>query len=296
MGNSQSKLAEQIHDQYFTPVETAKWCYELANNQLGWDFVGTALEPSVGAFAFVQAATELGLRLEWTTNDMFPQQDSAPDHVSDFRELSLTGFDYCITNPPFGKANSLAKTFAKKGCEIATRCMMVLPRGAMRMGFRDAMPRHNELVIESLLPSEEFVTSCGQTKIVKTCMMAWERVEYRVPTIKETLDLRTNLIEHWGSDGPDWDTKKGPIDFQIARWGRMGHIFSPEKMKQSGARISVVCKNISRDDFIRVHESIDLEDFVEKSSNHPPAFDVPEWLHRFNQRAAELGLQPQKAE
>lgn len=292
MGNSQSKLAEQIHDQYFTPVDTAKWCYELAHETLGWDFVGTALEPSVGAFAFVKAAEDLGLKLEWTTNDLFPQPEYSPTHTKDFKELDLGRFDYCITNPPFGKVNSLAKVFAKKGCEIADRCMMVLPRGAMRLGFRDAMPRYNELVIESLLPSEEFVTSCGQTKIVKTCVMAWQKVDRYIPTIKETLDLRTDLIEHWGSGDPDWDTKKGPIDFQVARWGNMGHVFTPERMKQSGARISIACTNISREDFLRVHESVDLEDFVEKSSNYPPAFDVPVWLHRFNQRAVELGLQP----
>lgn len=290
MPNTSSKLAEQIHDQYFTPVDTAKWCFEHAHDVAGWDFEGTALEPSVGAFAFVTAAEQLGLKLKWVTNDLYPQPNQLPDHQLDFRDLDIGPLDYCVTNPPFGKANTLAKIFAKKGCEIASRCIMLLPRGAMRIGFQDAMPRTSKKVVESLLPDETFITSCGQEKQVKTCLMAWEKVDYEIPTFKSQLDLRDDLFVHWASDKDDWDAKFGPIDFQVARWGNMGFLYPEERQKKSGARVSVHCKGISHEEFVSIHESIDLSDFVLKSTNHPPAFDVPVWVHRFNTEAVRRGL------
>ena len=32
MGNSQSKLAKEINDQYFTPPETAQWCFDAVGD------------------------------------------------------------------------------------------------------------------------------------------------------------------------------------------------------------------------------------------------------------------------
>lgn len=288
--NSQSQTAMLIHDQYFTPVETAEWCYAVVGETAGWDFKGTALEPSVGAFAFPNAAKSLGLQLDWTTNDLYPQPGLEPDFQEDFKTFDHGCYDYVITNPPFGKVNMLAKTFAKRACSMSDRVMMLLPRGARRMGFLDNMPRDMKVVYEGLVSNETFMLSTGEVKQVPACVIAWERVNYTIPTIKSQLDLRTDLIEHWASNAEDWDSRCGPIDFQVARWGNMGHVFPPEKMKQSGARISVVCKGISRDDFLKVHEAIDLSDFIEKS-NSPPAFDVPMWLHRFNTEAVKQGLQ-----
>lgn len=289
MPNSQSKLATKINDQYFTPVETAVWCYEQVRQTTGWDFKGTALEPAVGGRAFVTGAESLKLPLKWTTNDLFPQPDVTPDFQEDFRTFDHGHYDYVITNPPFGTVNTLAKVFAKRGAQMADRVLMLLPRGAMRMAFLDNMPRDMKLVHQQVLEDETFITSTGEVKMVRACVMAWERVNQKFPTLKSQLDLRTDVIDWWPSNNDDWDSQKGPIDFQLARWGNMGHIFEPEKMKKSGARVSVRCTGISREDFVSIHEAVDLSDFIDKS-NHPPAFDIPVWAHRFNTEAVKRGL------
>ena len=278
-----------INDQYFTPAETAEWCFKEVSEKTGWIFEGTALEPAVGAFAFPKAASKLGLSLDWTTNDLYPQPNLNPSYQEDFRTFDHGRFDYVITNPPFGKVNSLAKVFTKKACTMSDRVMMLLPRGARRMAFLDNIPRNMKLVYEGLVENKTFILSTGEIREVPVCVLAWEKVNYEIPTIKSQLDLRTEMVVHWASDLEDWDTRLGEIDFQVARWGDIGKIFKPEKMKQSGARISVKCKGISREDFVRIQTSLDLSDFVEKS-NHPPAFDVPVWLHRFNVEAVRLGL------
>lgn len=285
MPNSTSKLSLQINDQYFTPVESAEWCFNIIREELGWEFDGTALEPSVGAYAFPEASKNLDLNLEWTTNDLYPQSEWNPDLVEDFKTYDFGHYEYVVTNPPFGHANSLARTFMKKSLSIAPRVMMLLPKGARRLGFQDAMPRNAKRVADISLPDESFVTSTGEVKVVKTCVQAWETTDEVFPTIRETLDLRTNLFEQWGSQGNSWDHD---MDLQVVRWGKAGNIVPESRKRMSGALMSVRLKDISREDFISIQESLDFTDFDDMCSG-APAFDVPVWVHRFNTEAVRRG-------
>jgi hypothetical protein len=153
------------------------------------------------------------------------------------------------------------------------------------------MPRNRQLVVETLLPEETFVTSNGIVKTVKTCLLGWEKVDYEIPTQKSQLDLRTDLFDHWGSDLEDWNSRYGTCDIQISRWGWMGKVWPEEKKKRSGARISIHLKTVTREQWLTVHEKVDVSDYKWKSTSGAPAFDVPVWLHRFNTEAVKQGLQ-----
>lgn len=290
MPNSSSKLSRSINDQYFTPVDTAKWCYEVVYEAVGWDFVGTALEPAVGEFAFVDAAEQLGLKLEWKTNDLFPG-DRQPDTQEDFRKLNGR-FDYIITNPPFGHANSLARSFMKQALEMSPKVMMLLPKGARRIGFKDAMPSKASMVLDRSLDDETFVTSTNEIKQVKTCVQAWEITNKKRKKIKDELDLRDNLFTYCGSQEANWDVG---LDLQVVRWGAMGKVVPYEKQRKSGALMSVSLKGISKEDFISIQNSLDFSDYKEMCSG-APAFDVPVWVHRFNTEAVKRGLMPAQAD
>lgn len=286
MPNSSSKLSRSINDQYFTPVDTAKWCYEVVHEAVGWDFVGTALEPAVGEFAFVDAAEQLGLKLKWKTNDLFPGSRE-PDTQQDFRKLKGE-FDYIITNPPFGYANSLARRFMKQALEMSPKVMMLLPKGARRIGFKDAMPPKASMVFDAGLEDETFVTSTNEVKQVKTCVQAWEITNETRKKIKEQLDLRDDLFTYCGSQEAHWDED---LDIQVVRWGAMGKIVPDEKRRRSGALMSVSLKKITKEDFISIQKSLDFSDYIEMCSG-APAFDVPVWVHRFNTEAVKRGLLP----
>ncbi len=286
MPNSSSKLSLTINDQYFTPVDTAKWCFEQVHEQTGWEFKGTALEPAVGAFAFVDAAEQLGLDLDWTTNDLFPQPDRDPDLTEDFKSYDFGAFDYVITNPPFGAANSGARSFMRKSLTIAPRVFMLLPKGARRMGFQDAMPRNAQRVFDASLDDETFITSTDEVKIVKTCVQAWETTEQTFPKIRDSLDLRTDLMEWWGAQQENWEEG---MDLQVVRWGKVGAVVPTARHRRSGALMSVRLKGITRDDFTAVQEALDFSDFEEMCSG-APAFDIPIWVHRFNTEAVRIGL------
>ncbi len=293
MPNSTSKLSTAINDQYFTPVDTAKWCFEQVHQATGWEFRGTALEPAVGAFAFVDAADQLGLELEWTTNDLFPQPGRKPDFSEDFKKFNFGVYNYVITNPPFGHANSLARSFMKRSLGMTGRVMMLLPKGVRRVGFQDAMPRNARRIFDKSLEDETFVTSTDEVKIVKTCVQAWESTDQKFPKIKDQLDLRDDLFTAWGAQNDDWEDG---MDLQVVRWGTMGLVVPRDRQRKSGALHSVTLKSIDEKTFTEIQESLDFTDYKEICSG-APAFDVPIWIHRFNTEAVRRGhLEPLNTE
>lgn len=287
MPNSSSKLAEKLNDQYFTPVDTAKWCLEQLL-ELGWSLRGTALEPCLGAGSFVKASEALGLELAWTTNDLFPQPGVTPDTQVDLRQLDPDPKpDFIITNPPFGKSNSLARTGLARSLRVCDRVAMLLPRGARRMGFKDAQPLNAHLVLDVDLPSEVFELPTGEVKKVRTCFQAWEVKSETRQKIRDTLDLRRDLFDY--IDASKEDGTFG-TQFQVCRWGSMNTI--RDEIKTAGSWISVrTVEGVKPDDLKSIISQVDVSDYEELSTS-VPAFDIPIWHHRVNQVAIREGFLP----
>jgi len=284
MPNSTSKVAKKINDQYFTPVDTAVWCLEQLLG-LGWNLDGVALEPCVGPGSFVKASERLGLPLEWRTNDLFPQPGFTPDTELDARDLD-PGFkpDFVITNPPFGQSNCLARKILSHNLNLCDQVAMVLPKGARRMGFLDAQPSHAHLVLDVNLPSEEYELPDGSRKKVKTCLQAWERGDTPRQKIRDTLDLRKDLITHFCAAKDTFEDG----DFQVCRWGKMNSIRN--EIKQSGSWETVkVQPGFTIKQVQEVIAAVDVSDYLERGTA-VPAFDPPVWLDRVNTEAVRRGL------
>ncbi len=285
MPNSSSKVAEKINDQYFTPVETAEWCLQQLID-LGWILSGTALEPCVGAGSFVQAARSQKLKLSWTTNDLFPQPGAEPDTQVDFRTLDPNPRpDFIITNPPFGKSNSLARHGLAHCLRICDKVAMLLPRGARRMGFKDAQPMNAHLVLDVDLPSELFQLPDGQVKEVRTCFQAWEVRPENRQKIRDTLDLRRDLFDFISAEKEDGTFG---TQFQVCRWGVMNRI--RDEIKTSGSWLSVrASDDVDPGALKKIIAQVDVSEY-ENLSTSVPAFDVPIWHHRVNEIAVREGL------
>jgi len=283
--NCNSQTAKKINDQYFTPVSTATWCLERLL-ELGWDLKGMALEPCVGPGSFVKASGDLGLVLEWVTNDLFPQSDFTPDTELDARDLN-PGFkpDFVITNPPFGQSNSLARQILSHSLNLCDQVAMILPKGARRIGFLDAQPAHAHLVLDVNLPNEYYNLPDGTKKQVSTCLQVWERGDTPRQKNCDILDLRKDLITYLSADRPTF--VEG--DFQVCRWGAsMGRVRN--EIKQSGSWVTVkVQPGFTVEQVQEVIAAVDVSDYLDKGTA-APAFDVPVWLHRVNTEAVRRGL------
>jgi len=295
MANSTSKVSQRIHDQYYTSVSDAEWCLNHLRNEVGWSLSGVALEPCVGKGNFVIASENLGLDLIWITNDLFPCPVFQPDTEIDIRKLQpKTTPDLIVTNPPFGKSNSLARSSLKHCLTICDRVAMILPKGARRVGFLDAQPEFAHLVSDVDIPEMLYEMSTGETRKVDTCLQSWEIKSTPRQKIRDGLDLRTDLVSWWCASKPNFeDDGNGPADFQVCRWGGKKMNVIRGQVTQSGSWISVRVNapNVTEDEAKDIVSSVDVTDYLNKSTSLA-AFDPVIWLNRVNQEAVRRGVLP----
>jgi hypothetical protein len=291
MPNSSSKVSQDIHDQYYTSLKDAEWCLTFLQDEVGWGLKGTALEPCVGTGSFVKASENLKLKLSWKTNDFFPDPSFSPDTQQDIRTLQPeTKPDFIITNPPFGKSNSLARGSLKHCLTICDRVAMILPKGARRLGFMDCQPDFAHLVADVDVPEMVYDLPTGEQRTVSTCLQVWEVKKTKRKKIRDGLDIRTNFVSWWCASKPNFaDNGDGPADFQVCRWGGVKMNTIRDKVAQSGGWISVrVNDEGSIEEAKEIIASVDMMDYLEKSTS-VAAFDPLVWLGRVNSAAVAAG-------
>ena len=291
MPNSSSKVSQDIHDQYYTTVSDAEWCLNFLCGEVGWKLQGTALEPCVGTGSFVKASENLKLKLEWATNDFFPNPAFEPDTREDIRSLAPEKRpDFIITNPPFGKSNSLARNSLKHCLTICDRVAMILPKGARRLGFMDAQPDFAHLVADVDIPEMVYDLPTGEQRVVSTCLQVWEIKKAKRTKIRDSLDLRTDFVSWWCASKPNFaDDGNGPADFQVCRWGGKKMNDIRDDVKQSGSWMSVrVNDGGSVEDAKEIISGVNMMDYLEKSTS-VAAFDPLVWLGRVNNAAVAAG-------
>ena len=297
MANSVSKVSQGIHDQYYTSVADAEWCLGHLKNNVGWNFSGVALEPCVGKGSFVIASNNLGLRLTWITNDLFPDPSFQPDTQQDIRKLQPeTKLDFIITNPPFGNSNSLARSSLKHCLTICDKVAMILPKGARRMVFLDDQPSHAHLVSDVDVPEMLYELPTGESRKVNTCLQVWEIKPTARKKIRDGLDLRTDLLSWWCASKSNFaDNGDGPADFQVCRWGGKKMNVIRDTVTQSGAWVSVRVDHpkVTLEETKRIISAVDVTDYLNRSTSLA-AFDPLVWLDRVNQEAVRRGVIPPK--
>ena len=293
MPNSTSKVAQDIHDQYYTSIKDAEWCLDYLQREVKWQLVGTALEPCVGAGSFVTASENLGLPLEWATNDFFPNPAFTPDTQEDIRTLKVaTKPDFIITNPPFGHSNSLARKSLQHCLTLCDKVAMILPKGARRLGFLDSQPDFAHLVADVDVPSMSYELPDGSTRQVDTCLQVWEVKKTKRKKIRDGLDLRTDFISWWCASKPNFaDDGNGPADFQVNRWGGKKMNTIRDTIAKSGSWMSVRVNDpeVSVDEAKEIISRVDVTDYLNKSTS-VAAFDPLVWLGRVNAEAVKAGV------
>jgi hypothetical protein len=269
MPNSSSKVSQDIHDQYYTTVSDAEWCLKFLRDEVGWDLKGTALEPCVGTGSFLKASENLKLGLKWSTNDFFPSPEFEPQTQEDIRTLQPAKKpNFIITNPPFGKSNSLARNSLKHCLTICDKVAMILPKGARRLGFMDAQPDFAHLVADVNIPDMVYDLPTGEQRVVSTCLQVWEVKKTKRRKIRDSLDLRTDFVSWWCASKPN---------------------FADDEVKQSGGWISVrVNDGESVEKAKEIIASVDVMDYLDKSTA-VAAFDPLVWLGRVNNAAVAAG-------
>jgi len=106
-------------DKFYTPIDTAKYCINLAYKYC--KNITEIIEPSAGSGAFSNQIKNC------IAYDLVPEHDSIIKH--DFLKLNLPykSGRLIIGNPPFGNRNNLSRSFYKHSVKLGDYVAFILP-------------------------------------------------------------------------------------------------------------------------------------------------------------------------
>tara|TARA_B100001094_G_scaffold331918_1_gene401916 strand:+ start:1719 stop:2780 length:1062 start_codon:yes stop_codon:yes gene_type:complete len=123
-----SKFTYKEKDQFFTPKNTAKYCYnkfnEIINKYDDNETIYTYIEPSAGSGSFLDLLPKnnrIGLDIEPLSDEIIKQ---------DFLEWFPDKFNNFVTigNPPFGLRGNMALRFINHASEFSDYVCFILPQ------------------------------------------------------------------------------------------------------------------------------------------------------------------------
>jgi predicted RNA methylase len=188
-------------EQYYTPADLAERLIsevsalvpDLANR--------TVIEPAGGTGAFIKAAQNIGV-----TN--FLSFDIEPKHTlvkkADFLAKKFTAKDaVTISNPPFGRNNSLSIPFFNKAADHSEFICFIVPRSWRKWSVINRLDRRFHLVADHdiLIDYEDDLGERLSSRTsLSTCFQIWQREDELRPLIK-VKDM--GLVQKCGPDEAD---------------------------------------------------------------------------------------------
>ena len=163
-------------EQYYTPRELASDLV-LKVKALIPDFSSrTVLEPAGGTGAFVDAAKLAGAKKVLSV-DIEPKHSAVGK--GDYLETNLKLTDaVTISNPPFGRNNSLSIPFFNRAAEHSEYIAFIVPRSWRKWSVINRLNRNFHLLLDEDLQID-YVDDTGtlitQKNLLKTCFQVWQR-------------------------------------------------------------------------------------------------------------------------
>jgi len=173
-------------EQFYTPKELAKTLSNRVAQVIGGLTNRTVLEPAGGTGSFVTAAKELGAK-KVLSFDIEPKADGVI--LADFLTNEIKGITDAVTisNPPFGRNNSLSIPFFNKAAKHSQYIAFIVPRSWRKWSVINRLDRNFHLIHDEDL-AIDYVDETGHTLWQKarlnTCFQIWEKRETQRELIK----------------------------------------------------------------------------------------------------------------
>ena len=191
-------------EQFYTPKELAKTLTNKVAQVTGGLTKKTVIEPAGGTGSFVLAAKALGAK-KVLSFDIEPKADGVI--LADFLTSEIKGVTDAVTisNPPFGRNNSLSIPFFNKAANHSEYIAFIVPRSWRKWSVINRLDRNFHLIHDEDL-SIDYVDETGemvwQKARLNTCFQIWEKRE----TPRELIKVKDlGLI-----------TKVSPLDADVA--------------------------------------------------------------------------------
>ena len=164
-------------EQYYTPDDLALRLTREVVAVIGSLDGRTVLEPAGGTGAFIRAAQQLGA-------SSVVSFDIEPKHTdvvrADFLSKKVRLSDaVAISNPPFGRNNSLSIPFFNKAADHAEYICFIVPRSWRKWSVINRLDRRFELVADHDIAMDyvdDQGTHLSKQLLLKTCFQIWRRL------------------------------------------------------------------------------------------------------------------------
>lgn len=164
-------------EQFYTPKELAKTLTNKVAQVVGGLTNRTVIEPAGGTGSFVTAAKELGAK-KVLSFDIEPKADGVI--LADFLTNEIKGVTdaVSISNPPFGRNNSLSIPFFNKAANHSEYIAFIVPRSWRKWSVINRLNRNFHLIHDEDL-TIDYVDEAGemvwQKARLNTCFQIWEK-------------------------------------------------------------------------------------------------------------------------
>ena len=171
-------------EQFYTPQDLADRLMAEVSRLIPDLNSRTLIEPAGGTGAFIEAAKRAGL-LEVLSYDIEPKHPAVKK--GDFLNAVLVASDaITISNPPFGRNNSLSIPFFNKAADHSEYICFIVPRSWRKWSVTNRLDRRFHLLADQDIQID-YVDDSGDKISAKnnlaTCFQIWQRQEVRRPKL-----------------------------------------------------------------------------------------------------------------
>lgn len=177
-------------EQFYTPSELALRLVKTVSGLVGSLENKTVIEPAGGTGSFVKAAKALGAK-KVISFDIEPKAEGVllADFLVETKGLARLTNAITISNPPFGRNNSLSIPFFNKAAQHSQYIAFVVPRSWRKWSVINRLNRNFHLIHDEEL-AIDYVDELGemvwQKARLKTCFQIWERRDSLRQLVKVT--------------------------------------------------------------------------------------------------------------
>jgi predicted RNA methylase len=172
-------------EQYYTPSQTAHQVLSEVADLVPNLSSRHLLEPAGGTGAFIEAAKDFGFS-KVTSFDIEPHHPQVK--LFSFLEVQLTESNYItISNPPFGRNNSLSIPFFNHAAPHSDFIAFIVPRSWRKWTVMNKLDRNFQLVRDLDLAInyvDQFGLEINAKDRLRTCVQFWARTNTPRPLIQ----------------------------------------------------------------------------------------------------------------
>ena len=178
-------------EQYYTMPHVVDICIQAMQECVDLTAV-TILEPCGGTGEFVEGLKRAGVDASKVVSmDIHPKHPAVQQ--GDFLTSSFTEEMVALTNPPFGRCNSLAKKFFHKASQNCNFIGFLVPRSWRKWTVINSLPRDFHLIKDIDLPPDCFyLADDKETKkgVLATTFQVWQKRD----TERELIRIPDNKV------------------------------------------------------------------------------------------------------